>query len=64
MEEDDEGEYRTAADVERELELMLLSREEDEEEEDRWMNSWNRQIQADSVDEELEDFQLRLPEGF
>jgi hypothetical protein len=63
QEEEDET-YRTAADVERELELMLLSREEDEEEEDRWASSFNTQLQIDPVDEELEDFQLRLPEGF
>ncbi|KAH6459085.1 hypothetical protein HBI57_100020 [Parastagonospora nodorum] len=65
-EEDEEVEpYRTAADVERELELMLLARDEEEDEdEDRWLNSFNSQLAGDPVDEELEDFQLRLPEGF
>lgn len=62
---DEEEPYRTADDVERELELMLLARDEDEnEDEDRWLNSFNSQLAGDAVDEELEDFQLRLPEGF
>lgn len=57
--------YRTAEDVERELELMLLAREEEDEEEDAWMNSFHSQLRGDMMEEEeLEDFQLRLPEGF
>jgi len=63
--DDEEEPHRTAEDVERELELMLLARDEDEnEDEDRWLNSFNSQLAGDPVDEELEDFQLRLPEGF
>jgi hypothetical protein len=61
----EEQPYQTAADVERELELMLLARDEEENgDEDRWMNSFNSQLAGDVVDEELENFQLRLPEGF
>lgn len=56
--------YRTAEDIERELELMLLAREEEDEEEDAWMNSFNSQLRGDVMEEELADFQLRLPEGF
>jgi hypothetical protein len=59
----DEQPYRTAEDVERELELMLLSRSDDEDE-DAWTSSFNNQLHADPLDEELEDFQLQLPEGF
>jgi hypothetical protein len=61
----EEQPYQTAADVERELELMLLARDEEEnEDEDRWTNSFNSQLAGDPVAEELDDFQLRLPEGF
>ncbi|KAF1914907.1 hypothetical protein BDU57DRAFT_453586 [Ampelomyces quisqualis] len=62
----DEEAYRTAADVERELELLLLARDEEEEEQEdsAWVNSFHAQLQVDAVDEELEDFQLTLPEGF
>jgi hypothetical protein len=61
----DEEPFQTAADVERELELMLLARDEEEnEDEDRWLHSFNSQLAGDPVEEELEDFQLRLPEGF
>ena len=60
----DEEPYQTAADVERELELMLLARDEEDEDDSVWTSSFNAQLQIDAVDEELEDFQLRLPEGF
>jgi hypothetical protein len=62
-EEEEDESYRTAEDVERELELMLLEREEDGDE-DRWASSFNSQLQGDVVDEELDDFQFKLPEGF
>lgn len=60
----EEQPYQTAADVERELELMLLARDEENGDEDRWLSSFNSQLAGNPVDEELEDFQLRLPEGF
>lgn len=61
----EEEPYRTALDVERELELMLLARDDEENgDEDKWLSSFNSQLAGDAVDEELEDFQLRLPEGF
>jgi hypothetical protein len=59
----EEQSYRTAHDVDRELELMLLSHSDDEDD-DAWTNSFNNQLRADPLDEELEDFQLQLPEGF
>jgi hypothetical protein len=49
--------------VERELQLLLLSRPDDEED-DAWTNSFSNQLLGDPVDEELENFQLQLPEGF
>lgn len=55
--------YRTAESVERELELMILSGSDDEGDE-AWSNSFNSQLLRDGVDDELEDFQLQLPEGF
>lgn len=55
--------YRTAEDEERELELMLLSRSDDEGD-DAWSNSFNDQLQAGPLEEELEDFQFQLPDGF
>lgn len=54
----------TAESVERELELLALQADEDEDV-DAWMNNFNDQLgSTDAVDEELEDFQLQLPEGF
>lgn len=60
----EEEPYQTAEDVDRELELMLLAREEEDEEDDAWSSSFNNQLQADLLEEELEDFQFKLPEGF
>jgi hypothetical protein len=59
----EEQPYRTAEDEERELELMLLSRSDDEGD-DTWSNSFTDQLQAGPLEEELEDFQFQLPEGF
>jgi len=59
----EEQPYRTAEDEERELELMLLSRSDDEGD-DAWSNSFNDQLQTGPLEEELEDFQFKLPEGF
>jgi hypothetical protein len=41
----------------------LLSRSDDEDD-DAWAHSFNSQLHGDPMDEELEDFQLQLPEGF
>jgi hypothetical protein len=59
----EEQPYRTAEDEERELELMLLARSNDEDD-DAWMKSFGSQLHAESLDEELENFQFKLPEGF
>ncbi|KAF1945450.1 hypothetical protein EJ02DRAFT_44631 [Clathrospora elynae] len=59
----EEQSYRTAEDVEREMELMLLSRSDDEGD-DAWMNNFNNQLHGDPLEEELDDFQFQLPEGF
>ncbi|KAH7391769.1 hypothetical protein BKA66DRAFT_412791 [Pyrenochaeta sp. MPI-SDFR-AT-0127] len=57
--------YQTAEDVERELELLVLSRElENDEDDDAWMNSFNHQLHGDPLEEELEEFQFQLPDGF
>jgi hypothetical protein len=55
--------YRTAEDVEREMELLLLSRSDDEGD-DAWMNNFNTQLHGDPLEEDAEDFQFKLPEGF
>lgn len=60
---EEEQPYETAEDVQRELELMILSRSDDEGEE-AWANSFNSQLLDDPLAEELEDFQFKLPEGF
>lgn len=59
----EEQPYRTAEDVEREMELLFLSRSDDEDDE-AWMNNFGSQLQGDPLEEELEDFQFQLPEGF
>jgi len=61
--------YRTAADVERELELLMLSRSDDEEEDAAaaaaWSNSFSNQLMcSDILDEEFEGFEFQLPDGF
>lgn len=54
--------YQTAEDIERELELMLL-RQDDGPQEEAWANSFSIQLDGgDPFDEDLEDFQLQLPE--
>jgi hypothetical protein len=61
---EDEQPRRTAEDVEREMEMMLLSRSDDEDD-DAWMNSFNNQLHGeDPLEEDHENFQLQLPEGF
>lgn len=62
----EEESYRTAEEVEREMELLFLSRSgEEEEEEAAWMNSFSNQLQIhDSLVDELEDFEFQLPQGF
>jgi len=61
---EEEQPRRTAEDLEREMELLLLSRSDDEDD-DAWMNSFNTQLHGeDPLDEDHENFQLQLPEGF
>ncbi|CAO2648898.1 Nn.00g098470.m01.CDS01 [Neocucurbitaria sp. VM-36] len=60
----DEQTYRTAEEIEREMEMLMLSREVEDDEDDAWTNSFNAQLHGDPLDEELEDFQFQLPEGF
>jgi hypothetical protein len=58
----------TAESAERELELLAL--QDDMGDDEAWMNSFTNQLNGgsggggDPVDEELEGFQLQLPEGF
>lgn len=59
----EEEHFRTAEDVEREMRMLFLQDEEDEDV-DAWMNNFSSQLQGDSIGEDLEDFQLQLPEGF
>ncbi|KAJ4344421.1 uncharacterized protein N0V89_012163 [Didymosphaeria variabile] len=55
--------YRTAEDIERELELMLL-RDDDNDGEEAWANSFSSVLGGrDPFDEDVEDFQFQLPEG-
>ncbi|KAL1591587.1 hypothetical protein SLS60_011837 [Paraconiothyrium brasiliense] len=55
--------YRTAQDIERELELMLL-RDDDNDEEESWANNFSSLLGGgDPFDEDVEDFQFQLPEG-
>lgn len=61
---DTEQPYRTAADVERELEFLIFSRSDDEDDA-AWSHSFSNQLLGggDAVDEELEDFEFHLPDG-
>lgn len=59
-----EENYRTAEDDERELALMLLQNEENDDDVDAWMDNFKSQLEVDPIDEQYEDFQLQLPEGF
>lgn len=54
---------RTVEDVEREFELLLLQ-DDDDENVDAWMDSFRSQVEGDPIDEQFEDFQFQLPEGF
>ncbi|CAA9962348.1 hypothetical protein PTMSG1_05724 [Pyrenophora teres f. maculata] len=61
---DDEQPRRTAEDMEREMELLLLSQSDDDEDE-AWMQSFSNQLRAhDPFEEDVENFQFQLPEGF
>jgi hypothetical protein len=53
---------QTAEDVEREMEMLALQTEEDEDM-DAWMQNFDAQLHGD-VDDEGEEFQMKLPEGF
>lgn len=53
--------YRTAEEIERELELMLL--QDDNDDEEAWVNSFNNLLGGgDPFDEDVKDFQFQLPE--
>ena len=53
--------FRTAQDIERELELMLLR--DDDEDDEIWANSFNNQLSGGiGSDDDLENFQLQVPE--
>ncbi|KAL6156292.1 hypothetical protein ACJQWK_09859 [Exserohilum turcicum] len=61
---------RTAEDVERDMELLLLARSDDEGD-DLWTSSFNRQLHGGYVfeqdyanDHDNADFQFQLPDGF
>ncbi|ORY00023.1 hypothetical protein BCR34DRAFT_522847 [Clohesyomyces aquaticus] len=58
----EDSSYRTAEDVQRELELMILRNNEDEDD-DAWMNQFSNQVAADAFDDENELFQFQVPEG-
>jgi hypothetical protein len=53
---------QTAEDVEREMEMLALQTEEDEDM-DAWMQNFDAQLHGD-VDDEDDEFQMKLPEGF
>lgn len=57
---EEESSFRTAEDIEREIELMILR--DDDEDDEAWVNSFN-QGGVDVLDEDLDNFQLQLPEG-
>ncbi|KAF1838685.1 hypothetical protein BDW02DRAFT_564790 [Decorospora gaudefroyi] len=56
--------YRTAEEVDREMDLLLLSRFGDDDDDEAWMNSFNNQLHGDPLEEDHADFQFQLPEGF
>jgi hypothetical protein len=60
----EEQPHRTPEDAERELELQLLMRADEDEDDEAWMNSFNNQLHGDPFEEEHEDFQFQLPDGF
>lgn len=53
---------RTAEDVEREMELLMLQDDEDDDV-DAWMDNFRSQVEGDSIGEEYEDFQFQLPDN-
>lgn len=59
----DERPYRTTEDIEREMELLFLQ-DSDGEDVDAWVNSFTSQLEgSDPFGEDVEGFQLQLPEG-
>ena len=54
--------YRTADDIERQMELLYLA-QSDSEGDDAWTSNFNTQLHGDLLDEDLEGFQFQLPEG-
>lgn len=59
----EEQSYRTAEEVEREMELLFLARSDDEDE-DAWVSNFHSQLQGDLLGDEEAEFQFKLPEGF
>ncbi|KAL5377034.1 hypothetical protein PMIN06_011749 [Paraphaeosphaeria minitans] len=58
----DASTYRTAEEIERELELMLL-RDDDNDDEEAWAHSFNDLLSGgDPFDEDVNDFQFQLPQ--
>ena len=63
-EDEDDLPSRTAEDIEREMELLLLSQSDDDDDA-AWMKSFSNQLHAhDPFEEDFEEFQFQLPEGF
>jgi hypothetical protein len=58
----EEDNFQTAEDVEREMALLLLQDDPEDEEIDAWVNNFNSELSGD-IDDEFADFQLQLPEG-
>jgi hypothetical protein len=63
----EEKPQRTAEDVERQMEALFLADDNDDEEEaDKWASSFTNQLDggaSDPFEEDLEGFQMQLPEG-
>lgn len=59
----EEQNYRTVEDVEREMELLLLQ-DSDSGDVDAWVNQFQSQLEGDLIDDDLDGFQFQIPEGF
>lgn len=58
----EEDNFQTAEDVEREMALLLLQDDAEDGDDDAWTAHFNSQLSGD-IDDEFEGFQLQLPEG-
>ncbi|KAF2176676.1 hypothetical protein K469DRAFT_645372 [Zopfia rhizophila CBS 207.26] len=54
--------HQTDDEVHRELELMVL-RDDEDDEVNAWMSNFSSQMEGEGIDDELDGFQLQLPEG-